>query len=84
MELRDSTDDLCLTVITSPEAPLPPHPTRDGNPVLSSVENLSQWKEAKSRWTRASRHGWALPRRRRATPSGPTTHLVSEFCMMKW
>ncbi|KAG8069321.1 hypothetical protein GUJ93_ZPchr0005g14912 [Zizania palustris] len=48
LELRDSTDDLCLTVVTSPEAPPLPHPTRDGNPVLSSMENLSQWKEAKS------------------------------------
>uniref|UniRef100_A0A0D9VPC0 Uncharacterized protein n=1 Tax=Leersia perrieri TaxID=77586 RepID=A0A0D9VPC0_9ORYZ len=95
LELRDSTDDLCLTIvkkkvtfdpndegllgigrgedeaceslfllpigktkessghetgITSPEPPpLAPQPTRDANPVLSSVENFPQWKDAKTR-----------------------------------
>ncbi|KAG8073391.1 hypothetical protein GUJ93_ZPchr0006g45814 [Zizania palustris] len=46
---ESSCPDAAAAVVTSPEAPPPPHPTRDGNPVLSSVENLSQWKEAKSR-----------------------------------
>ncbi|EAY88465.1 hypothetical protein OsI_09934 [Oryza sativa Indica Group] len=35
--------------VTSPEAPPAPQQTRDANPVLSSVENLTQWKDAKAR-----------------------------------
>ncbi|XP_015691227.2 death domain-associated protein 6-like isoform X2 [Oryza brachyantha] len=46
---KDSNGQEAAAGVTSPEPPPARQQTRDSNPVLGSVENLTQWKDAKTR-----------------------------------